>query len=153
MNEIFDEKTLKRSEVREVRELRSGFLRNDNGTFNFVPFKNELQVSPIMAFVSHDFDGDGKMDILAAGNYFGVKPYQGRFDTFPGALIKDENNVILGSKIGLDLSQKSVRHLNIIHHNNKSYLLVTVNNDNAQVYSINANADILNSQAETNYLK
>lgn len=138
INEIFDKKILEKAKVLEVEELRSGFLRNDKGHFSFVPFQNELQVSPLMAFVSHDFDGDGKEEILAAGNYFGVKPYQGRFDSFPGALIEDENNVILGSRIGLDLSQKSVRHLNIIDHNDQAYLLATINDDRAQVYRLNS---------------
>ncbi|MGB6152295.1 MAG: VCBS repeat-containing protein [Pricia sp.] len=153
MNEIFDEKTLESSEVLEVGELRSGFLRNDAGKFSFVPFQNELQVSPIMAFATYDFDGDGKREVLAAGNYFGVKPYHGRFDSFPGALIKAENNVILGSRIGLDLSQKSVRHLNIIDFNKKAYLLVTLNNDSTQVYTINARPLIPNSPVEAKELK
>ncbi|WP_373516657.1 FG-GAP-like repeat-containing protein [Pricia sp.] len=147
MEEIFDKKILENAEVLEVHELRSGFLRNDNGSFTFVPFQNELQLSPIMAFILHDFDGDGKEDVLAAGNYYGVKPYQGRFDSFPGALIKDENNVILGSQIGLNLNQKSVRHLNIIDHNDQAYLLVTVNNDVAQVYKLIAKRQIPNTPA------
>ncbi|MGB7394510.1 MAG: FG-GAP-like repeat-containing protein, partial [Pricia sp.] len=138
MEEIFGEEMLEKAKVFEVRELRSGFLRNDNGSFDFVPFQNELQVSPLLAFVSHDFDGDGEEEALAAGNYFGVKPYQGRFDSFPGALIKSENNVTLASRIGLDLSQKSVRHLNIIDQNDQSYLLVTINNDSAMVYKVMA---------------
>ncbi len=137
IEEIFNKKILEKTEVLEVQELRSGFLRNDKGHFSFVPFQNELQVSPILAFVSHDFNGDGKEEILTAGNYFGVKPNQGRFDSFPGALIKAENSVILGSRVGLNLSQKSVRHLNIIDHKDQAYLLVTVNNDSAQVYRIN----------------
>src|SRR5680860_1100494 len=147
MDGIFDGKILEKAKIFEVNELRSGFLRNDNGSFSFVPFQNELQVSPLMAFVSHDFDGDGKEEILAAGNYFGVKPYQGRFDSFPGALINDENNVILGSLIGLNLGQKSVRHLNIIDHNDQTYLLVTINNDSAQVYKITSKQQIPNAPA------
>ncbi len=145
MDEIFESETLEKAKVWAVHELRSGFLRNDNGNFVFVPFQNELQVSPLMAFVSHDFDGDGKEEILVGGNYFGVKPYQGRFDSFPGALINGKNNVILGSRIGLNLSQKSIRHLNIIDHNNQSYLLVTVNNDSVQVYRINSRSHVPNS--------
>jgi len=141
IHEILDEKSLRAAKILEVHELRSGFLRNDKGSFNFVPFQNELQVSPLMAFVSHDFDGDGKEEVLVAGNYFGVKPYQGRFDSFPGALIKAENNVILGSGIGLGLSLKSVRHLNVIEHKGQPYLLITVNNDDLQVYGINSNPD------------
>ena len=136
VEEIFDEDALNKTVVLEVHELRSGFLRNDNGSFSFVPLSHELQVSPIMALLAYDFDGDGKEEVLAAGNYFGVKPYHGRFDSFGGALIKGENNVILGSQIGLNLDQKSVRHLNIIDHKNQAYLLVTVNNDNVQVYRL-----------------
>ncbi|SDD57456.1 Repeat domain-containing protein [Pricia antarctica] len=137
IDEIFDKKTIEQAKILEAYELRSGFLRNDNGNFTFVPFQNELQVSPLMAFVSYDFDGDGKEEILVAGNYFGVKPYQGRFDSFPGALIKAENNVILGSGIGLNFSHKSVRHLNILDYKDHNYLLVTINNDSAQVYKLN----------------
>lgn len=137
IDEILDKKSLEQAKILEAYELRSGFLRNDNGSFTFVPFQNELQVSPLMAFVSHDFDGDEKEEILVAGNYFGVKPYQGRFDSFPGALIRAENNVILGSRIGLNFSHNSVRHLNILDYKNHNYLLVTINNDSAQVYKIN----------------
>ena len=153
VNQIFDKKTLDRSVVHKVQELRSGFLRNDSGKFNFVPFQNELQVSPIMTFASYDFDSDGKQEILAAGNYFGVKPYHGRFDSFPGALIKAENNVILGSKVGLDFSQKSVRHLNIIDYKDMAYLLVTVNNDSLQVYSITKKQKNRDTPTASNILK
>ncbi|SIS41533.1 Repeat domain-containing protein [Zobellia uliginosa] len=133
---ILDKEALKNAKIREVHELRSGFLKNENGRFSFVPFPNELQVSPLMAMLRHDFDGDGKEEVLAAGNYFGVKPYHGRFDSFGGALIKGENNVILSSQIGLDLSQKSVRHLNLLHINGENYLLITINNSNAQIYRL-----------------
>ena len=117
--------------------MQSGYLKNENGQFTFVPFETKLQVSPITAFLSYDFDNDGKTEVLAAGNYFGVKPFHGRFDAFSGALIKNENNIILGHKIGLEFSQKAIRHLNIITLNMKPYLLVTINNDKAQVYKLN----------------
>lgn len=134
--EIFEKSQLDKATRFTVNELRSGYLKNEKGEFTFVPFKNELQVSPITAFVKHDFDGDGRDEVLAAGNYFGVKPFHGRFDSFPGALIKDEKSVLLGNQIGLELALKSVRHLNIISLNGQAYLLVTVNDDKAQVYKL-----------------
>ncbi len=136
LNEVFDHNSLKNVTTLEVSELRSGYLRNDMGTFTFVPFNNELQVSPITAFINYDFDTDGQQEVLVAGNYFGVKPFQGRLDSFTGALIKDENNILLGHTLGLDLTQKSVRNLDIITLNKKPYLLVTMNNDKAQVYNL-----------------
>ena len=89
-----------------------------------------------MTFLKYDFDGDGKEEVLAAGNYFGVKPYHGRLGSFAGAMIKGKNDVILGPDIGLDFSQKSIRHLNIINFNNHPYLIATFNNEKVQVYQL-----------------
>ena len=136
LEEIIDKKMLADSRVLEVNELQSGYLKNEDGKFTFIPFQSELQVSPIMAFLSYDFDNDTKNELLIGGNFFGVKPYHGRFDSFPGALLKNENNVILGNEIGLDFTQKSIRHLNTILLKNKTYLIATFNNDAVQVYQI-----------------
>lgn len=136
INQIFDSKILSKANLLLVHELQSGYLKNDNNKFSFVPFKNELQVSPITCFLNYDFDGDGKTEVLAAGNYFGVTPFHGRFDSFPGALIKSKKDIISGNEIGLHLSGKASRHLNIINQNNKTYLLVTINNDRLQVYEL-----------------
>ncbi|SFZ92760.1 Repeat domain-containing protein [Flaviramulus basaltis] len=136
IEEIFDKKVLNKAVVLEVNELKSGYLKNEKGHFSFVPFKSELQVSPLTAFIKYDFDFDGKDDVLVGGNYFGVTPFQGRFDSFPGALIKNENSLVLGNTIGLDFSEKSIRHLNIITLKGKPYLLATINNDKAQVYEL-----------------
>tara|TARA_R110002033_G_scaffold68856_1_gene120084 strand:- start:2688 stop:5936 length:3249 start_codon:yes stop_codon:yes gene_type:complete len=133
---VFEDKILGKASVLYVHELHSGYLRNDNGKFSFVPFKNELQVSPITCFLKYDFEKDGKDEVLAAGNYFGVTPFHGKFDSFPGALIKSENDIVLGNKLGLHLNNKASKHLNIISQNNKTYLLVTINNDRAQVYEL-----------------
>lgn len=137
MEEIFGEDALDASTLMEVNTLKSGYLRNDNGSFVFVPFKSELQVSPIMSFLVDDFDGDGNTEVLVGGNYFGVKPYHGRLDSFPGALIKSNGNIILGNQLGLDFTKKSIRHLKTITLNNQKYLLAVFNNDKAQVYKIN----------------
>ena len=136
VEEVFSGDLLKNAELLEVHVLESGYLKNDNGSFSFVPFESALQVAPLTAFVEYDFDGDDKNEILVAGNYFGVKPYHGRFDSFPGALIKNEKEILSGHLLGLNLRNKSVRHLNIIELNNKKYLLVTVNNGRAEVYNL-----------------
>lgn len=137
MEEIFGKEALEASTQLEVNTLKSGYLRNDNGTFVFVPFTNNLQVSPIMSFLVDDFDGDGKSEVLLGGNYFGVKPYHGRLDSFPGALLKSENEITLGNQLGLDFTKKSIRHLQTISINNQKYLLAVFNNDKLQVYKIN----------------
>ena len=136
IDQIWNRKSLKKATVLEVNELRSGYLENIDGSFSFIPFKDELQVAPITAISIFDFDSDGIKEALLAGNYFGVKPYHGRFGSFSGALMKSQNDIVLANNLGLDLAQKSVRHLNIISLNNQNYLLVTINNDKVQVYKL-----------------
>ncbi|MEY4963955.1 MAG: putative adhesin [Bacteroidota bacterium] len=136
VEEIFDPALLEKAALFEVHNLKSGYLRNDKGKFTFVPFSNKLQVAPITCFVKSDFDGDGKEEVFAAGNYFGVTPYHSRFDGFSGALIKDQKTTYLGNQIGIDLTQKAVRHLNIITMNGEKYLLVTINNKKTEVYTL-----------------
>lgn len=137
IEEILGSEALKKAKIFEVQELRSGWLENEEGNLRFHPFASkDLQLAPITAFLLYDFNGDGKEEVLVGGNYFGVKPYHGRFGSFSGAMIAGKNDVILGHQMGLDLSEKSVRHLNIITLQDKNYLLVTLNNDSAEVYQL-----------------
>ena len=135
VEDIFGDEALKKANMLTVNTLASGYLKNDNGTFSFQPFKEiELQLAPITAMLIDDFNADGQKDILLAGNYFGVTPYQGRFDSFSGAVIQNNGEVILSKQLGIDLSQKSVRDLNIITFKGHNYILVTINNDEIEIY-------------------
>lgn len=136
LEEVFDTKFLEKAKLYEVHNLKSGYLRNDNGKFKFVPFSNALQVAPINCFVKDNFESNTKESVFAAGNYFGVSPYHSRFDGFSGALIKNEKTILLGYQIGIDLSQKAVRQLNVVSVNGKKYLVITVNNNKAEVFEI-----------------
>ncbi|MBG6110508.1 hypothetical protein IWX84_001387 [Flavobacterium sp. CG_9.10] len=136
LEEVFDPKMLEKAKLYEVHNLKSGYLRNDKGKFVFVPFSNKMQVAPITSFVKSNFDSDNKEEVFAAGNYFGVSPYHSRFDGFSGALIKSEKTIYMGNQVGIDLTQKAVRHLDIINFNGKKYLLITINNKPAEVYEL-----------------
>jgi hypothetical protein len=47
----------------------------------------ETQWSPIFTFLPYDIDHDGHTDIIAAGNFYGVTPYEGRYDASYGTLL------------------------------------------------------------------
>ena len=136
LEEVMGAEPLAGAELLEATELRSGYLRNEGGRFSFYPFPPAMQVAPIMDLVRFDFDGDGQDEVLAGGNYFGVKPYQGRLDSFPGALINGENEILLGNQTGLDFMNKSVRHLSVISLNDQSYLLAVFNDGEVDVYQL-----------------
>ncbi len=136
IEQIFGRGAIEAAGVLTATELRSGYLKNQEGHFEFVPFPVALQVAPILEFLTADYDGDGASELLAAGNYFGVKPYQGRLDAFPGALIKNENEILLGNRVGLDFMNKSIRHLALVSLGGSPYLLAVFNDAPAELYEL-----------------
>ena len=38
--------------------------------------------------IADDFDGDGRVDLLIAGNFFGVMPMLGRYDASYGLMLR-----------------------------------------------------------------
>lgn len=137
INQVFDKVILDKAKVFKVHTLASGVLKNTNGKFKFEAFDNRLQVAPINCFVK--INRSGKDEVLCAGNYFGVKPYHGRFDGFLGALISDEKNIQLGTSIGLDFFNKEVTKLETIRFQNKNYLIAVIHNEDVQVYEMSTN--------------
>ncbi|MEM7185321.1 MAG: VCBS repeat-containing protein [Bacteroidota bacterium] len=136
IEEIMGPEMLEKATVYKINTLASGFLRNSDNTFIFEEFPSELQTAPIKAFLKGEFSGNGKESVLAGGNYFGVIPFHGRFDSFSGALIHSDKHIELGNRLGLRLEHKSVRHLEIVRLEEKDYLLVVYNNEAAEIYEI-----------------
>ncbi len=134
MEEIFGIEALHQATLLEVHQLASGYLKNENGKFSFIPFTETLQVAPITEMLKHDFNNDGQEEVLMAGNYFGVTPYHGRLDGFDGAVLQKGNVVIKANELNINLTQKAIRGLNIINFINKEYLLVTIHNEKAEIY-------------------
>ncbi|MGY5848707.1 VCBS repeat-containing protein [Salegentibacter sp. HM20] len=136
IEEIFSKEQLEKAQIMEVEELSSGYLLNTGGKFIFKPFKASLQMAPITHFIKADFLGNSNEEVLAAGNFFGVTPYHGRFDALAGNLIISEDEIMEGSELGLDLSQKQVSGLQILEFNGKKVLVVGINNSKPEFYEI-----------------
>ena len=128
---------LEQSHRLQVDVLASGYLKNTAGQYHFVPFDPIAQWAPIMDFVSFDFDRDGINEVLAGGNYFGVIPFHGRYDAFPGVLIDSDGTYTQASKLGLNMTQKSIRHMAVLTYNKLPYLILFYNDEKTEVYRIN----------------
>ncbi|WP_417907352.1 VCBS repeat-containing protein [Christiangramia aquimixticola] len=134
VEEIFSKEELDSAKLFKVHTLASGYLKNTGNGFSFREFESELQLAPIRAMLAFDFNKDGKNEVLLGGNYFGVTPYHGRFDSFGGALMLNPGKILHSDEIDLNLSQKSVKDFSIIHVGDKPYLLITYNDAKAEVY-------------------
>ncbi|AVR46708.1 hypothetical protein C7S20_16340 [Christiangramia fulva] len=137
VDHVFTKEELESAKLLKVHTMASGYLENNNGHFSFKPFDHQLQVAPLRAMLAYDFNKDGKKEVLLGGNYFGITPYHGKFDSFGGALLINSYKILNSSQIGLNLSQKSVKDLSVLHISEDPYLLVTINDSKIELYKIN----------------
>jgi enediyne biosynthesis protein E4 len=132
--DIFAASERARATVLEAGTFASAVAIGDGrGAFALQPLPNEAQLAPVYAVLPLDVDGDGRVDVLAAGNFYGVPPMLGRYDGSYGALLRNEGGGALvpfpaGSLPALD---GEVRDLKVLRHASGGTLIVVARNNAA----------------------
>jgi len=91
LEEVFPPATLAAAGRFAATELRSGiFLSQPDGTYRFTPLPRLAQIAPVHGIAAGDFDGDGRADLLVAGNSYAPIPETGRFDGGMGWLLRGD---------------------------------------------------------------
>ncbi len=77
-------------EKKTVTNLHSVFVeQKDNGHFEIRPLPQKAQWFPVFAFSVNDYNKDGTLDLLSAGNFYDVKPSMGgRYDAGYGLFLR-----------------------------------------------------------------
>ena len=63
---------------------------NGDGSFTLIPLPRVAQEAPVYGILGGDFDGDGHLDLLLAGNFEGVKPEIGRMSASYGLYLRGD---------------------------------------------------------------
>ncbi len=132
ITDIFPADLLGNSVRLEANELRTIVLLNEgNGQFTKVALPTETQLSPTYGLLIEDFDKDGNLDILTAGNFYRAKPETGKYDASYGTFLKGDGKgnfeVVLNKEVGLKIKGE-VRDL-VKVKTAKGDLIVVVKND------------------------
>lgn len=72
----------------KVNNFKSGVILSSPKGYHFQPFPAMAQLSPVMGSVVYDFDSDGHLDILIAGNLFDAEVETTRHDSGNGIFLK-----------------------------------------------------------------
>jgi len=104
LRQLFSEDLLNGREVLVANELRSGIFENNEGQFTFKAFDLKAQVSMIRDMLLVDINDDGRIDVFAAGNFFGSSIAEGRYS-------EDYGTVLLNTSEGWEVASSTVMGL------------------------------------------
>ena len=134
--DVYTEKSLENALHYQVKSFASVYLENKEGKFITHKLPNEAQLSSINQILVEDFDGDGTLDILIAGNLYVSEVETPRNDGSYGLYLKGngkgEFNAIKPTESGLFI-KGDTKDMATIQVGNEQYIIVAKNNDYLQV--------------------
>ncbi len=142
VSEIYSESALQKSLHLKAENFASCYFENiGNNQFKIHKLPNEAQLSSINEIVIEDFNNDGSLDILAAGNMHNIEIVTPRNDAGIGVLLigngKGEFNPVHARKSGF-FAPDNVKSLKLLKlKQNRKIILVGNNDSKLQVFKIN----------------
>jgi enediyne biosynthesis protein E4 len=91
VQDIFSPADLQGAVFKQAHTFATALAKNNgDGSFTLVPLPREAQLAPVYGILAGDVDGDGKTDLLLAGNFDGVQPEIGRMSASYGLLLRGD---------------------------------------------------------------
>lgn len=144
ITDIFSNEELSDATILNAYNFASSYIENlGDGKFQIVPLPLPAQFAPVYAVQIEDFNNDGNLDALLAGNFFGTRVKYGRYDANKGALFygdgKGNFEFVTNDISGLNINGE-VRAINSIKSaNDQHLLLIARNNNNLSTYHYHSN--------------
>ena len=139
ITDIFSAKDFKDALVLKACVFTSCYLENKgNNQFELSPLPREAQYSPIYGICSGDFNHDGNLDLILAGNFFGTRIRLGEYDANKGLLLTGNGNgdftALNSFQSGLHINGEVRDVVNVRLASGKGILVFALNNDSAKLY-------------------
>src|SRR5207248_10116016 len=91
VTDIFSAAELAGATVKQAHTFATALARNNgDGSFTLSALPLEAQLAPVYGILAQDVDGDGKSDLLLAGNFEGVRPEIGRMSASYGLVLRGD---------------------------------------------------------------
>jgi hypothetical protein len=91
VTEVFTQQELNEALVKNAYTFATTLARNNgDGSFTMMPLPAEAQIAPLYGILATDIDGDGKPDLLMAGNFDGVQPEIGKMSAGYGVYLRGD---------------------------------------------------------------
>ncbi len=140
INDMFDRKLLDKSLKLSAYIMESCWIENVDGVLVLRKLPDLVQFSCVNAFLNYDFDGDGKQEILAAGNFYPFNPKIGMSDASMGTLLEFSNDSlsVKNNLLSPFWLNGDIRDMGLLSFKNgRKMVVVSKYNDTPGVFSIN----------------
>jgi hypothetical protein len=138
VTDIFSPDELKDAIVKQAYTVATALVRNDgNGAFTLVSLPVDAQMTSIHAVLAADYDRDGALDVLLAGNFDGVKPEIGRIHAGFGVFLRGDGTggfAASGPRESGFFVPGQARDIQRVRTRRGDLYVVTRNNDKALVF-------------------
>ena len=140
INDVFTKEQLANAGILKAELLSTVYLQNEGAAgFTLKQLPKEIQYAPVYALASTDVNGDGKKDIVAAGNNTWTRIKLGRLDANFGTVLlgdsKGNFQYVPQWQTGMDL-RGDVRNMTIINSNDRLQFLFGINNAPVRILSL-----------------
>jgi hypothetical protein len=133
LNAVFPEDVVKDALQLYCNELHTCWFESlGNGRHRKHILPVEAQFAPVNAILAHDLDGDGKLDLLLAGNEYQAEVMTGRYDASYGLLLKGDGkgDFVPARHVDAGIFIKGdVKDLKLIKNGNGDNLILAAIND------------------------
>jgi hypothetical protein len=142
ITDIFTPEELMDASILEAQTFATSYIENlGNNQFQITPLPIPTQFSPVYGILVQDFNTDGNLDVLMAGNFFGTRVKYGRYDASRGILLTGDGNgnfdAINNEKSGLNIDGE-VRDISIVQRADSTQLMLFSRNDDfVKTYILN----------------
>jgi enediyne biosynthesis protein E4 len=140
LENLFSKEELKDAKTLRATTLETIYLENANGKLIRKQLPGESQFSPAHAIATVDFNNDGNMDFVLAGNESSIRIRMGVIDANFGQLFQGDGkgnfSYVPQEKSGLTTTG-DVKSLRVIDTKGGRFLLLGINNVGVQSYRIN----------------
>jgi hypothetical protein len=138
LSAILGSEELKTSLHYKAHHFSTVIFENTGRRFKMQKLPLEAQLSTVNGIIVKDFDGDGKKDILLAGNKFDVEVETTPADASPGLLLLGKGNLTfqaLKPKESGFFVPFNVKDIQPILFNKRWVVIVSANNDRLRVFA------------------
>ncbi|HYG19502.1 MAG TPA: VCBS repeat-containing protein, partial [Ohtaekwangia sp.] len=140
LHTIFSGSELKDAQTLKATILESVYLENKNGRYVMHPLPAQAQFSPVYAMTLTDYNKDGNMDVILAGNQSSIRIRMGVIDANFGQLLQGDGKgnftYVPQSTSGLSITG-DVKSLQMMEAAGEHHLLIGINNVGIESYKLN----------------